>query len=853
MCAVLLVSIPASGESVPAASQPVNTSAPTVTGTPVVGQTLSCSQGGWANNPAGYTYAWLRNGSPIAGRTGSTYVVQSVDLGHSITCQVTASNSGGEYTIQDLPTGLYKVTFSAGEGVGNFMTQYFNGQSSRSEANRVSVTTGSVTSGIDAAMPAGGEITGRVINAATHTGVAEVGACAETEGNQEGCAVTNAAGEYTISGLPSGSYRIWFHANPEFGYGWAWQDDIGPVSVTAGSVTSGVDAETQTGQITGRVTRAADAATLEGIGVCASSTAGARYNTEGCALTNASGEYTIVGLAAGSYTVEFSAFACGQTGCAQRQNYLNQYYPEKSSYGQAESVSVTAGNTTAAINAKLVEGGQITGRVTSAATHAPLASVEVCAGDTSPGCASTNAAGEYVIFGLASGSYDVAFYSSEEGPHYLNQYYDGKSAASEATPVPVTAGSVTSGIGAELQTGQPGGLITGRVTSAATHAALAGISVCAEYHASNPESCAHTDAAGEYTIIGLRSGSPKVVFSRGESEGNYATQFFDGQSSFASAGSVSEIVGSATSGIDAEMLAAGEITGRVTSAPGGAAIAGVRVCAIRTSGESYFPGEGEECATTNGGGGSASATSNALAVPDSNFSMTKAPVFDAKTGDLDFYFTFASAGMLRWNLSFKNADVGFADSLGLGLSSVVGDGLTTIDLAVVETARKKGKGCKAGMIRHKGRCVHATVLFGSGSKRVPAGTVEMKVHASHKALKALKTGHALHVSGPITFQSAQGGAPVIQTVSVVVRWHTERNRRRLPYKSPSASLGAFCAHGPEHRDTVRTESGGTAPSREQSGRVSDLTQDCRMDDLRRSWRTARALLGSPGRAGASMS
>jgi hypothetical protein len=793
MCAVLLVSIPAAGESIPAASQPVNTSAPTLTGTPVVGRTLSCSQGGWANNPAGYTYAWLRNGSPIAGQTGSTYVVQSADLGHLLTCQVTASNSGGEYTIQDLPTGLYKVTFSAGEGVGNFMTQYFNRQSSRSEANRVSVTTGSVTSGIDAAMPAGGEITGRVINAATHAGVAGVGACAETEGSQEGCAVTNAAGEYTISGLPSGSYSIWFHADPnsEFQSGWSWQGEANLVTVTAGSVTSGIDMEMQTGQITGRVTRAADAATLEGIQVCASSAAGARYNTGGCALTNAYGEYTIVGLAAGSYTVEFSAFACGQTGCAQRQNYLNRYYDEKTSNAQAESVSVTAGNTTAAINAKLVEGGQITGRVTSAATHAPLAGVEVCAGGTAPGCTSTNAAGEYVIFGLASGSYDVAFSSSEEGPHYLTQYYDDKSAASEATPVPVTAGSVTSGIGAELQTGQPGGLITGRVTSTATHAALAGISVCAEYSASNPESCTHTDAAGEYTITGLRSGSPKVVFSRGESEGNYATQFFDGQSSFASASSVSEMVGSATSGIDAEMLAAGEITGRVTSAPGGSAIAGVRVCAVRTSGESYFPGEGAECATTNGGGGSASATSNALAVPDSNFSMTKAPVFDARTGDLDFYFTFANAGMLRWNLSFKNADVGFADSLGLGLSSVVGDGLTTIDLAVVETARKKGKECKAGMIRHKGRCVHATVPFGSGSKRVPAGTVEIKVHASHKALKALKAGHVLHVSGPITFQSAQGGASVIQKVSVVVRWHTKRKQKTATAQVAVGFAGAI--------------------------------------------------------------
>jgi hypothetical protein len=221
------------------------------------------------------------------------------------------------------------------------------------------------------------------------------------------------------------------------------------------------------------------------------------------------------------------------------------------------------------------------------------------------------------------------------------------------------------------------------------------------------------------------------------------------------------MVGSVTSGIDAEMLAAGEITGRVTSAPGGSAIAGVRVCAIRTSGESYFPGEGEECATTNGGGGSASAISNALAVPDSNFSMTRAPVFDAKTGDLDFYFKFAGAGTLRWGLSFKNADVGFADSLGLSLND---SGF------VVELARKRSKKCKASYVKHKGKCVRTLVPFGSGSKSVSAGTVEIKVHAGAKALKALKAGHPLHVSGPFTFQSALGGAPVTHTESAVVHW-----------------------------------------------------------------------------------
>jgi len=281
----------------------------------------------------------------------------------------------------------------------------------------------------------------------------------------------------------------------------------------------------------------------------------------------------------------------------------------------------------------------------------------------------------------------------------------------------------------------------------------------------------HTNAAGEYTITGLSSGSPSVLFTKGESGGNYAAQFFDGQASLASSSAVSVATGSVTSGIDAEMLAAGEVTGRVTSAVGGAALGGIRVCAIRTSGETLSPGEGEECAVTDSGGGSTSTTSNALAVADSNFSMTKAPVFNAKTGDLDFYFKFASAGTVRWKLSFKNADVGFADSLGLSLND---SGF------VAEAARKKSKKCKASYVKHKGKCVRTLVLFGSGSKSVPAGTVELEVHAGAKALKALKAGHTLHVSGPFTFQSALGGAPVTHTVSTVVHWpkHKKHGKKR---------------------------------------------------------------------------
>src|SRR5207244_1793224 len=39
---------------------PKNTSAPVLSGTARVGQTLSVSKGSWDNNPDSYAYAWLR-------------------------------------------------------------------------------------------------------------------------------------------------------------------------------------------------------------------------------------------------------------------------------------------------------------------------------------------------------------------------------------------------------------------------------------------------------------------------------------------------------------------------------------------------------------------------------------------------------------------------------------------------------------------------------------------------------------------------------------------------------------------------------------------------------------------------
>ena len=88
--------------TVQVAAAPANTALPTASGTPVVGQTLTASNGSWTGSqPITYAYAWLRCSntsdaatcSSIAQATASSYLVTSADTGYYLRAKVTATNS----------------------------------------------------------------------------------------------------------------------------------------------------------------------------------------------------------------------------------------------------------------------------------------------------------------------------------------------------------------------------------------------------------------------------------------------------------------------------------------------------------------------------------------------------------------------------------------------------------------------------------------------------------------------------------------------------------------------------------------------------------------------------------------
>lgn len=75
---------------------PTNTTAPVISGTNAVGQTLTTTNGTWSGSlPLTYTYQWKRDGSNIGGATSVTYVLVEADADTNVTCEVTATNSLG--------------------------------------------------------------------------------------------------------------------------------------------------------------------------------------------------------------------------------------------------------------------------------------------------------------------------------------------------------------------------------------------------------------------------------------------------------------------------------------------------------------------------------------------------------------------------------------------------------------------------------------------------------------------------------------------------------------------------------------------------------------------------------------
>lgn len=426
-----------------------------------------------------------------------------------------------------------------------------------------------------------GSISGTVTAASTHAPIANALVCApSTSGPAGSCAAANAAGEYQITGLSPGTYKVEFEAYacakpgecvpinyvPQYYAGKAELSEADTITVASTRVEH-IDAALQPGGvITGTARDASSHAAISGVEVCA--LAAGSGEKEHCATSGAGGEYTIIGLSTGAYKIEFNAAGtCSESGC----NYLAQFYEGVAGFGEATLVGATSGQTTTGIDAAMGPGARISGKVTNTG-GTTLEKVSVCVEAVSPeyfACGFTNAAGEYVVSGLPAASYTVNFYPAS-GANLLSE---------ELRNVSVSAGQTVGNVDAKLAVG---GEIGGKVEAGGV--GVGNVRVCALEPASGyPARCGETNTGGEYTIQSVPAGSYKVSFVP-PYYSSEAFQYYSAKSTFVAAETISVKAGALTGSINAHLTAGEAITGAIKA--GAAPLSNANVC-VMEAGRAY--------------------------------------------------------------------------------------------------------------------------------------------------------------------------------------------------------------------------------------------------------------------------
>ena len=378
-----------------------------------------------------------------------------------------------------------------------------------------------------------GSITGK-ITAAGGAPVPHAQACVrKVDGNEQvSCAQANEEGEYAITAIAPGDYRLYFEG-PQGGSEFVltyWPEKTTYAGAEVFQIGSAGMMEVNgtllsAGRIEGTLTAEGEVPSYGEI--CAYGPYGSKF---GCDHVEGASGYRIGGLAPGSYVVGFFV-----------PHHQEEFSGGATNFYSATAVTVPAGGF-AVSSADLSSLPGISGTVTALDTGEPISDTWVCAASGAGGeyCQSTYRDGKYDL-DLSNGIYHVWFGAD----HYVSQYYDDAADSAHASTVTVD-GSLIHGVDAALE---DAGSITGQVAVNDSRARLDEVEVCA--FGTNREECVNPDGSGGYEFLRLAPGSYKVRFSLN----GYFTQFFDDTATEAEAQSVTVTANHESGGVDATLVA----------------------------------------------------------------------------------------------------------------------------------------------------------------------------------------------------------------------------------------------------------------------------------------------------------
>ncbi len=172
-------------------------------------------------------------------------------------------------------------------------------------------------------------------------------------------------GRYDLGGLLPGFYRVYFQCGGDCSEMSEWYDnkvdeaEATSVEVTLGQTRSNIDAALSPGAtIGGRVTNTAGAGIPDAY-ITVERLVGSVWAGAGYAYSDAQGDYRIANLPAGTYRVHFDGPWWSDP------PYIAEYYPNRYSAAEAESITLAQGQSRLDINAVLEQAGRIEGSVTS--------------------------------------------------------------------------------------------------------------------------------------------------------------------------------------------------------------------------------------------------------------------------------------------------------------------------------------------------------------------------------------------------------------------------------------------------------------------------------------------------------
>lgn len=227
-------------------------------------------------------------------------------------------------------------------------------------------------------------------------------------------------------------------------------------------------------------------------------------NSVDARTTSADGTFSISGLAAGRYTIQYMS--------PYRSRYVTTWWGRRAPGEEPVGFDLSAGDPPADRTIEMILGGAITGRITTR-SGTGLAGAQVNlhrnGSEFSVG-AKTGAQGDYEVAGLIPGSYTVHV----EGPwgsSWIDAWWPGADDRAGATSLAIDSGTVISDINAELATPST---IRGRLLSP-DGKPLAGVSIDAWHRRTgtetwDPASSRTTDTNGEFTVYRLRAGEYRL-------------------------------------------------------------------------------------------------------------------------------------------------------------------------------------------------------------------------------------------------------------------------------------------------------------------------------------------------------